>query len=251
MNVIDEISPTLPALLKKLDGYQTKDPDRPYTLHLANAEIDHTSPGFVTRFLNTIIDPNLISLLFLAGIAGLIFEVLHPGVVLPGALGAVALVISLYGFSVLNPSWGGLVLVILGVALLIIDLHAVTHGVLTIGGLISLGFGMALLFQDEPQPFQVNTWLVVGIALTLAAGWALVLGKGFAARRRPVTSGPAAMVGVHGVARGSDVVAVKGELWNAHSASGEPLTPGEEVVVEEIESGLVLRVRPTRVHVPA
>jgi membrane-bound serine protease (ClpP class) len=251
MNVIDEIAPTLPALLKKLDGYHTKDPDRPFTLHLANAEIDHTSPGFITRLLNTVIDPNLISLLFLAGIAGLIFEVLHPGVVLPGALGAVALVISLYGFSVLNPSWGGLVLVVLGIALLVIDLHAVTHGVLTIAGLICLGFGMALLFQDQPAPFQVNTWLVVAIAVTLGAGWAFVLGKGFAARRRPVTGGPDAMLGMTGVARAADVVSVKGELWTAHSSTGEPLTPGEEIVVEEIESGLVLRVRPASVHVPA
>ncbi len=251
MNVIDEIAPTLPALLKKLDGYQTKDPQRPFTLHLADAEIDNTSPGFVTRFLDTIINPNLISLLFLAGIAGLIFEVLHPGVVLPGALGAVALVIALYGFSVLNPSWGGLVLVVLGVALLIVDLHAMTHGALTIAGLVCLGFGMALLFQDQPAPFQVNTGLVVGIAVAIAALWAFVMGKGFAARRRPVTSGPAAMVGMQGVARGSDVVSVRGELWNAHSATGEPLLPGEEVVVEEIESGLTLRVRPARVHVPA
>jgi membrane-bound serine protease (ClpP class) len=251
MNVIDVIAPTLPSLLRKLDGYHTKDPDRPYTLHLANAEIDQTSPGFITRLLNTVIDPNLISLLFLAGIAGLIFEVLHPGVVLPGALGAVALVISLYGFSVLNPSWGGVVLVVLGIALLVIDLHAVTHGVLTIAGLICLGFGMALLFQDQPSPFQVNTWLVVAIAVTIAAGWAFVLSKGFAARRRPVTGGPGAMRGMHGVARSSDVVSVKGELWTAHSTTGEPLTPGEEVVVEEIESGLVLRVRPARVQVPA
>src|SRR4029077_13588501 len=70
MNVIDVIAPTLPSLLEKLDGYHTKDPNRPFTLHLANAEIDHTSPGFITRLLNTVIDPNLISLLFLAGIAG-------------------------------------------------------------------------------------------------------------------------------------------------------------------------------------
>ena len=79
MHVIDFIAPTLPALLQKLDGYHTKDAARPYTLHLANAEIDTVKPGFVTRFLNTIIDPNLISLLFLLGIIGLIFEVLHPG----------------------------------------------------------------------------------------------------------------------------------------------------------------------------
>jgi membrane-bound serine protease (ClpP class) len=251
MHVIDVIAPTLPALLKKLDGYKTKDAERPFTLHLANAKIDHASPGFITRLLDTIIDPNLISLLFLAGLAGLIFEVLHPGVVLPGALGAVALVISLYGFSVLNPSWGGIVLLVLGVALLIADLHAVTHGVLTIGGLVALGFGLALLFQDQPQPFHVNTWLVVGIGLAIAGLWAFVMSKGFAARRRPVTGGPASMVGRHGYARGSDVVSVAGELWTAHTADGEPLTPGEEVVVEEIESGLTLRVRPADTPAPA
>jgi membrane-bound serine protease (ClpP class) len=250
-HVIDVIAPTLPALLEKLDGYHTKDPDRPYTLDLANAQIDQTSPGFITRFLDTVIDPNLISILFLLGLVGLIFEVLHPGVVLPGALGAVALVISLYGFSVLNPSWGGIVLLVLGIALLIVDLHAVSHGVLTIGGLVALGFGMALLFQDQPTPFHVNTWLVVAVGLTIAGMWAFVLSKGFAARRRPVTGGPASIVGKRGTARGSDVVSVAGELWTAHSVSGEPLTPGQEVVVEELESGLTLRVRPAQTPAPA
>jgi membrane-bound serine protease (ClpP class) len=251
INVIDTIAPSLPALLQKLDGYHTKDAQRPFTLHLAGASIDNVSPGFITRFLNTVIDPNLISILFLAGLIGLIFEVLHPGVVLPGALGAVSLVISLYGFSVLNPSWGGVVLVVLGVALLVIDLHAVTHGVLTTGGLISLGFGLALLFQNQPDPFHVNTWLVAGIGIAIAGLWAFAIGKGFAARRRPVTTGAASMVGLPGVARGGNVVSVKGELWNAHSATGEPLEPGEEIVVEAVEGGLMLRVRPARVHAPA
>ena len=251
MHVIDTIAPSLPALLRQLDGYRTKDAQRPFTLHLAGAQIDTVSPGFITRFLNTVIDPNLISILFLAGLIGLIFEVLHPGVVLPGALGAVSLVISLYGFSVLNPSWGGLVLVVLGVALLVIDLHAVTHGVLTTGGLIALGFGLALLFQNQPDPFHVNTWLVAGIGVTIASLWAFAIGKGLAARRRPVTTGAASMIGLPGIARGGNVVAVRGELWNAHSASGEPLEPGEEIVVEAVEGGLMLRVRPARVHAPA
>src|SRR5581483_8008897 len=138
----DTIAPTLPGLLRQLNGYHTKDAQRPYTLHLAGAQIDTVKPGFVTRILNTVIDPNLISILFLAGIVGLIFEALHPGVVLPGALGAVSLVIALYGCSVLNPNWGGLVLVVLGVALLVIYLHALTHGALTIAGLVALGFGL-------------------------------------------------------------------------------------------------------------
>ncbi len=251
INVIDAIAPDLPTLLKQLDGYKTKDAQRPFTLHLAGAKIDHVSAGFVTRFLNTVIDPNLISILFLAGIIGLIFEVLHPGVVLPGALGAVSLVISLYGFSVLNPSWGGVVLVVLGVALLVIDLHAVTHGVLTTGGLVALGFGLALLFQNQSASFQADPWLVAGIGIAIAGLWAFALGKGFAARRRPVTTGAASMVGQIGVARSAGTIAVRGEIWNAHSLSGDPLTPGEEVVVEAVEGGLSLLVRPAHAHVPA
>ncbi|HST25548.1 MAG TPA: nodulation protein NfeD [Gaiellaceae bacterium] len=251
LHVVDAIAPSLPALLKQLDGYHTKDAQRPFTLHLANAQIDTVSPGFITRLLDTAIDPNLISILFLAGIVGLIFEVFHPGVVLPGALGAVSLVISLYGFSILNPSWGGLVLVILGVALLVVDLHAVTHGVLTTGGLIALGFGLALLFQNQPAPYHVDTWLVTGIGIAIAGLWALALSKGLAARRRPVTSGKASMVGLHGIVRGGNVVVVRGELWNANSSDGQPLVPGEEVVVETVEGGLTLRVRSAGVHAPA
>jgi len=250
MNVVDAVAPSLPALLQQLDGYRTKDAQRPFALHLAGAKIDTVSAGLITRILNTVIDPNLISILFLAGLIGLIFEVLHPGVVLPGALGAVSLVISLYGFSVLNPSWGGVVLVVLGVALLVIDLHAVTHGVLTTGGLIALGFGLALLFQNQSASFQANTWLVAGIGIGIAALWTFALGKGFAARRRPVTTGAASMVGVAGIARSANTVAVKGEIWNAHSATGEPLEPGQEVVVEAVEPGLTLLVS-SRVHVPA
>ena len=242
MHVIDFISPSLPALLKTLDGYRTKDAQRPFTLHLAGARIDHVKPGFITRLLNTVIDPNLISLLFLAGLAGLIFEVLHPGIVLPGALGAVSLVIALYGFSVLNPSWGGVVLVALGVALLVIDLHAQTHGALTIGGLVALAFGMALLFQNEPTTYRINTWLVVGVASAIGGFWAFALGKGFAARRQPVKVGPQSIVGRKGEVRAPGLVFVNGELWHAHTDDASELVPGEDVEVTSVK-GLELTVR--------
>ena len=143
MHVIDVIAPTLPALLVKLDGVKTKDAERPFVLHLAGAQIDTAKPGFFTRLLNTLIDPNIITLLFLAGIIGIGFEIFHPGVVLPGALGGVALLTALFGFSVLPISWAGLALILLGVALLVIDAHVVTHGALTISGLISLTVGHA------------------------------------------------------------------------------------------------------------
>jgi membrane-bound serine protease (ClpP class) len=242
MHVIDLIEPTLPALLNRLNGYKTQDPQRPYTLHLAGAHIDTVKPGFVTRLLNTVIDPNLLSILFLAGIVGLIFEVLHPGIVLPGTLGAVCLIIALYGFSVLNPSWGGVALILLGVALLVIDLHAMTHGALTVGGIIALGFGMALLFQNEPAPYRVNTWLIVGISSGIAAFWAFALGKGLAARRLPVSVGPQAIVGRTAEVRAPGLVYVNGELWQAHAEDDSELVPGEQVEVEAVQ-GLELTVK--------
>jgi membrane-bound serine protease (ClpP class) len=242
MHVIDLIEPTLPALLNRLEGYKTQDAQRPYTLNLAGAHIDTVKPGFVTRLLNTVIDPNLLSILFLAGIVGLIFEVLHPGIVLPGTLGAVCLIIALYGFSVLNPSWGGVALILLGVALLVIDLHAMTHGTLTVGGLIALGFGMALLYQNEPAPYRVNTWLVVGITSGIAAFWVFALGKGLAARRLPVSVGPEAIVGRTGEVRAPGLVYVNGELWQAHAEDNSELVPGEQVEVEAVQ-GLQLTVR--------
>lgn len=242
MNVIDFVAPTLPALLDKLEGYKTKNAQRPFTLHLAGAQIDTVEPGFVTRFLNFIINPNLISLLFLLGIIGLVFEVLHPGVVLPGALGAVSLVLALYGFSVLTPSWGGLALMLLGIALLIIDLHAPTHGVLTTAGVISLLFGLALLFQNEPGVYRVNLWLILGIGGAIAIFWAFATGKALAARRLPVETGVHTMIGQRAKVRAPGLVFVDGALWKARTADDSTLVPGEEVEVAAVD-GLQLTVR--------
>jgi membrane-bound serine protease (ClpP class) len=245
MQVIDTIAPNLPALLRQLDGYRTKDPQRPFTLHLAGAQITTVSPGLFTRFLNTLIDPNLISILFLVGIAGLVFEVLHPGVVLPGAIGAVSLTVALFGFSILPVSWAGLALVVLGVALLVIDLHATTHGALTIAGLICLGVGLPLLFANAPAPYHINTGLVVGIGLAIAAFWVFVTSKGIAARRQPVKTGPQTLVSAEGEVRSNGVVFVNGELWHAHTSDGSQLLPGEHVEVSALE-GLELTVKPVR-----
>ena len=245
LHVIDTVAPDLPTLLRNLDGYRTKDAQRPFTLHLAGAQITTVSPGFTTRLLNTLIDPNLIGLFFIAGIAGLFFEVLHPGVVLPGAVGGVSLVIALFGFSILPVNWGGLALVAFGAVLLVADLHATTHGVLTVAGLISLGIGMALLFSNAPAPYHVNTWLVVGIGVAIAAFWSFVTSKGIAARRRPVLMGPQTMLGASGVVREDGVVLVRGELWHAHADDGSGLYAGEEVEVRALD-GLELTVAPLR-----
>jgi membrane-bound serine protease (ClpP class) len=242
MHVVDLIAPTLPALLVSLDGYKTKDTERPYVLHLAGAHIDSAKPGFFTRLLNAIIDPNIIGLLFLAGIVGVGFEIFHPGIVLPGALGVVALLTALFGFSVLPISWAGLGLILLGVALFVIDAHVPTHGTLTVSGLISLTVGMLMLFHNAPAPYHTSVWLTLAVTVPLGLFWAFAISKAVQVRRRPVLVGPNRVLGEEGVVRTPGQVFVAGELWRARRADGTDLTPGDHVQVEAVD-GLELTVR--------
>jgi membrane-bound serine protease (ClpP class) len=242
MNVIDFLAPDLPTLLRKIDGRVTI-PNH-YRLHTANAQITYVSPSFFTRFLNLLIDPNLITLLFLAGLAGIGYEVFHPGVVLPGALGAVALVTALFGFSVLPISWAGLALLLLGIGLLVIDAHVTSHGALTVAGLISFVIGALMLFRNAPSPYHANIWLIVSIAAVLGSVWAFAITKAVQVRRRPVSVGPQLMVGEIGEFRGDGQVFVRGELWRARSPEGRPLRRGQKVRVDNVEPDLVLDVEP-------
>jgi len=235
-NVIDDLAPNLPALLKKIDGRKTV--GKNFLLHTAGAQIVEAHPGFFTRLLNALIDPNLIPLLFLAGIAGIGFEIFHPGVVLPGALGAVSLLTALFGFAVLPISWTGLALLLLGAALLVADAHVVS-------GLTSLVVGSLMLFHNAPAPYdQVNAPLLVVFAVVLGSVWVFALTKAVQVRRSPLAAGPETMVGEVGEARRDDMVFVHGELWRARPRSGGTLRPGQRVRVASIGPELVLEVEP-------
>jgi membrane-bound serine protease (ClpP class) len=236
-HVVDLVSPSLPALLATIDGRVTT--PRHFTLHTAGATVDEARPGFLTRFLSTLIDPNIVSLLFLAGLAGLGFELFHPGVVIPGAFGAICMVCALFGFSVLPLSWAGLMLVLLGAALLVADVHVASHGALTLSGLVAMAFGLATLFHDSGTPYHANIAVIVTVTALLGGFWAIAVGKSVQARRAPVTVGPEQIVGMQGVVRDGGRVFVHGELWRARSS--EPLEPGDRVAVDRLD-GLTLDV---------
>jgi membrane-bound serine protease (ClpP class) len=235
--VIDVVAPTLPALLRKVDGRVTV--PRHFTLHTANATIDDVHEGFLTRFLSTLIDPNVVGLLFLAGLAGLGFELFHPGVVIPGAFGAICMVCALFGFSVLPLSWSGVFLILLGAALLVIDAHVTSHGALTLSGLVAIAIGLITLFHKAPPPYHTNVWLVVAFTATIGGLWALAISKAIAVRHAPVRMGPRDIVGMEGEARPGGQVYVRGELWRARS--DESLRPGDRVRVAGLD-GLTLDV---------
>jgi membrane-bound serine protease (ClpP class) len=237
MNVIDVVSPSLPVLLRTIDGRVTT--PRHLTMHTAGAQVVDVRPGFFTRFLSTLIDPNIVSLLFLAGLAGLGFELFHPGVVVPGAFGAICMVCALFGFSVLPLSWGGLILVLLGGALLVIDAHVTSHGALTLSGLVAMAIGLTTLFHDSGTPYHTNVWVVVTLTALIGGFWAFAVSKSVAARRAPVRVGPEQIVGLEGVVRPGGNVFVRGELWRVRS--DEALHEGDRVTVDALD-GLTLAV---------
>jgi membrane-bound serine protease (ClpP class) len=242
LNVIDVKAPDLRALLNRIDGRVTY--RRHITLHTANAQIVEDHPGFFSRLLNVLIDPNIITLLFLAGLAGIGFEIFHPGVVLPGVLGAVALVTALFGFSILPISWAGLVLLLLGVAMLVTDAFVTSHGAITVAGLISLVVGAIMLFRNAPAPYHVSVPLLVSVAVVLGSVWVFAITKAVQVRRKPVSVGPQAIVGQIGEVRGDGQVFVNGELWRARTTGDEPLRRGTQVQVTSIDPSLVLDVTP-------
>lgn len=237
-NIIDVVAPSLPTLLNTIDGRRSV--ARPsMVLHTKGAEIVNVRPGFFTRFLSTLINPNIISLLFLAGLAGLGFELFHPGAVIPGAFGAISMVCALFGFSVLPLSWAGLALVLLGATLLVVDAHVTSHGALTVSGLVAMGIGLATLFHNAPAPYHTSIWLVLSVTVLVGGFWAIAISKAIAVRQRPVAVGPEQIIGLEGIVRGDGQVFVRGELWRARS--DEPLEPGERVKVDA-RDGLTLSV---------
>ncbi|MFL5949397.1 MAG: NfeD family protein, partial [Gaiellaceae bacterium] len=151
----------------------------------------------------------------------------------------VALLTALFGFSVLPLSWAGLALVALGVTLLVLETHVVSHGTLAISGLISLAVGLSTLFHDAPAPYETSVPLMVALTAVIGGLWAFAVMKAMQVRGQPIAVGPDEIVGMEGVVRDSGLVFVHGELWRARSDA--PLATGQRVQVDAVE-GLTLSV---------
>jgi membrane-bound serine protease (ClpP class) len=241
-NVIDAVAPTLPALLRQLDGYKTT--PKGFTLHLAGAEIQNVEMSFWKRILDTLIDPNLITILLSVGTLGIIVELWNPGLIFPGTVGGISLILGLFGLSVLPVSWAGILLMLLAAGFFAAEPFVISHGALTLAGAVSFVFGALLLFDPAGPTYQVSLTLSLAIAGSVGLFMAVVVAKLVQVRRNPVAVDAQMLVGSHGVVRGDGLVFVNGELWRARPADGGPLEPGEPVSVEAVdESGLELVVR--------
>lgn len=241
MNVIDVVARDLPALLERIDGMRTE--PKGLELRTAGAEIERVEMSLWKRILDTVIDPNIIVLLMSLGVLGITVELWSPGLIFPGTVGAISLVLGLFGLQVLPISWAGILLMLLAVAFFVADLFVTSHGALTIAGAAAFVFGALILFDPAGPLYDVSLVVALAIAGTMALFTAAALTKVVQARLRPAEVGAASMVGGTGVIRYGGQVFANGELWRARSADDSDLVPGETVRIEGVDESLVLEVR--------
>jgi membrane-bound serine protease (ClpP class) len=249
-NVVDVVAPDLPTLLNEIDGLRTE--PKGFVLNTAGATVDTVEMSLWKRILDTLIDPNLIVLLMSIGVLGITIEILNPGLIFPGTVGAISLIIGLFGLQVLPVSWAGVLLMLLAVGFFVAEAFVPSHGALALAGAISFVVGALMLFDPAGEGYQVSIWVALAVGGTLALVTAIVATKVIRARRAPTKTGREEMVGEIGVVRStldpSGLVNVHGEIWKART-DGDPLAAGEQVRVQRVGEDLVLEV--VRVEEPA
>jgi membrane-bound serine protease (ClpP class) len=246
MNVIDVIAPSLPELLNEIDGMTTK-PDGK-VLNTAGAEVTEVEMGLWKSILDLLVDPNLIALMLSIGVLGIVVELWNPGLVFPGTVGAVSLIVGLFGLQVLPISVAGLLLMLLAAGFFAAEVFVVSHGALALAGAVCFFIGALMLFDPAGEAYQVSTGVALAFAVTLALLFGFAAAKVIKVRRTRPQTGQEELIGQEGVVRSAldpeGYVLVHGELWQARSCDGEVVTAGEPVTVAGIGDGLVLEVQP-------
>lgn len=241
--VVDFTAVSIEDLLKQAQGRTVRVGQAEMRLDTTGLSVEDVLPDWRTRLLSVITDPNVALLLMIVGIYGLIFEFLTPGTVVPGTIGGICLLLGLYALAVLPVSYAGIGLIILGVALLVGEAHAPSFGVLGLGGGVAIVLGAAILFDTDVPGLQVSWPVLGGVAIASFAFSLIVARLAFVSRRHKVATGAEQMIGIFGKvdtwAGAAGYVIAHGERWRA--VSGEPLGPGEDVMVVG-RDGLTLEV---------
>jgi membrane-bound serine protease (ClpP class) len=242
LNVIDLIAKDMPDLLKQLDGRTVGDK----TLNTAKAEAFEIRMTAGERFFQVILRPEMMFVLMLMVIYGIIGELSNPGAILPGVVGAIALILVLYMSAILPVNMAGLALIGLAAALFIVDVFAPAHGILTGGGIISFFLGALMLFDRNDAAFKLSLAYIIPATVLTAAFFIFIVGAGLRAQIRPVQSGRETMLGktagaISRIDANGGKAFTEGEYWNAVSET--PVESGQTIEVIGIE-GLTLKVKP-------
>jgi membrane-bound serine protease (ClpP class) len=239
-NVVDLVATDVDDLLAQIDGREITLKSAKIVLNTQNLEKRYLEPGVRDRILRTISDPNIAYILMMIGLAGLYFELSHPGAIFPGVIGAISLILAFYSFQTLPVNYAGLLLIALAIILFIAEIMVSSYGVLSLGGLISLTLGSVMLFEDV----GVSLKLMAPTIVLIGAFFVVVSTLAFRAYRTKPKTGMEGLIGATGVVKQpldpEGLVFVHGEYWRA--VSGERLEPGERIQVENAD-GLLLKVK--------
>lgn len=242
--LIDLVAPSRQDLLTQLEGRKLQRGGKETVLHLAGARVVSHEMGTRDKILDAISSPDVAYMLMLLGILGLFFELSNPGVILPGVIGGISLLLSFFALQTLPVNYAGIALILLGIVLFIAEIKVVSYGMLAVGGVVSMVLGSLILFPS-PEPYLRLSWEVIAATVGVTAVFfAVVITKVIQAHReRPIT-GVEGMIGELGVAD-TDLapegkVMLRGEYWNASCA--QPVQKGEKVRVVGV-TGLRLTVQ--------
>ncbi|MGC9030813.1 MAG: NfeD family protein [Desulfomonilaceae bacterium] len=245
LGVIEIIADSVPDLLEKLDGRKIEKEGRAYTLATKNARIERIAPGLRFKILDVVANPNIAYMLMMIGGIGIMMELYNPGMIFPGVVGGICLLLSFFALQVLPVNYVGILLIILAVILFIAELKVASYGLLSVGGIVSLTLGSVMLFESGEDAMRVSWSVIIPTVATVSAFFIFALGLVVRAWMRKPLTGVQGLVGEIGVAltdidnRGK--VAIHGEYWNARADVRIP--KGSKVRVASVE-GLYIKVTP-------
>lgn len=233
--VIDLIAGDLGDLLRKLDGRKVRVGSRTVVLNTSSLRADPAPMGLRERVLQVLADPNVAYLLLLLGFYGLFFELANPGSIFPGVLGGLCLIMAFVGLQTLPFSYAGILLILLGLLLLLLEVKITSFGLLTVGGVVCLTLGSLMLFKTTAAYHRLSLGVVLPAVAATVAFFVFAVSKGLTAQRIKPRSGSEGLVGERGKALDplgpgrKGKVFVHGEYWNARS--DEEVAAGAEIVV--------------------
>jgi membrane-bound serine protease (ClpP class) len=247
LKVVDLVADNLEDLLKQLNGREVKVDKEKIVLKTLGVPVKTVQESLRTRILKTIADPNIAFILMMIGLAGLYFELAHPGAVLPGVVGALSLLLAFYAFQTLPVNFIGLLLIILAFILFFLEIYITSYGLLSVGGIAALLLGSLMLYQKGETGMGIAWSVLIPTVLVVSLFFLAVAGLVVRSHLRRVMTGKPAMVGERGTAytdlKPEGQVFVHGEYWLAESET--PVAAGDTVEVVRVVN-LKLYVRPVK-----
>ena len=249
LNVIDLVAADVKALVLAVDGREVQVASGSVTLKTGNLQIVYHEMNPRQKFLDIISSPNVAYILMMIGMVGLYFELSNPGLVLPGVIGAISLILALYAMQTLPINYAGLLLILFGVILFIAEISIMSYGLLSVSGVISLFLGSTMLIDSDDPALQISRAILyptLGLTVVLSVGIVVLATR---TRNLKKLGGMDGMIGETGLVKDAlnpvGRVQVHGELWEAEAEG--PVAEGETVRVDSV-AGLKIKVSPVENH---